>query len=414
MRILLVHNYYGSSAPSGENRVFEAERAMLEKYGEIVETFTRHSDEIRGAKVKEEGEGGQWTCRFLSRAQKLYGLIKGAVCTVANPFAAWALKKKIREFGPDVVHFHNTFPLISPLAIRAAHKSGAKVVMTLHNYRTVCAAGVPTRCGKVCTECFVQSNNQNNQTILPAICHRCYRGSLLATIPLALDIWLYRKRWAKWVDRFICLTPFARDMMISAGFPADKLVVKGNFIQAVGVQIESAERENQVLYVGRLSEEKGVKTLIEAWNLMGENAPVLKIIGDGDSRGVYEGFAKNPRVQFCGQQPHNEVLRAVATAKLVVIPSMCYEGLPTNLMEAFVLGTPCLVSDLGALPSLVGDDRMVFKAGDANALARTVAAFMQRDDWRAVSLRVREMGLARYSEDQNYKMINSIYREVTE
>ena len=106
VRVLLVHNYYGSSAPSGENQVFEAERAMLQRHGVTVDVFTRHSDEIRGTKAKVEGEGEQWTCRFLSKVRKLHGLIKGAVCTVANPFAARALKKKIREFRPDVVHFH--------------------------------------------------------------------------------------------------------------------------------------------------------------------------------------------------------------------------------------------------------------------------------------------------------------------
>ena len=162
MRVLLVHNYYGSSAPSGENQVFEAERAMLQRHGVTVDCFVRHSDEIRIDRPKSTFSLFTFTFYFF---QKAYGLLKGAVCTVANPFAARALKKKIREFRPDVVHFHNTFPLISPLAILAAKRSGAKVVMTLHNYRMVCAAGIPMRGGKVCRECFAiseQSNNPNN------------------------------------------------------------------------------------------------------------------------------------------------------------------------------------------------------------------------------------------------------------
>lgn len=240
-RVLLVHNYYGSTAPSGENKVFEAEKAMLEKRGVCVETYTRCSDEIRNGSVK--------------------GLIKGALCTLANPFAARALTRKIKAFKPEVVHFHNTFPLISPLALRAAHHAGCKVLMTLHNYRTVCAAGVPTRDGKVCSLCL------DKQCVKDAIMHRCYRGNLMATLPLAVNISVYRNRWTKWVDRFIVLSEFQRRKMVECGWPEEKFAVKGNFTK-VGEKpiVPASERKDEILYVGRLSREKGVFTLVEAWD----------------------------------------------------------------------------------------------------------------------------------------------------
>ena len=212
MKILLVHNYYGSSAPSGENKVFEAEKAMLESYGHEVEVYTRHSDEIRGDGRVERVE----TCRLerellaaknaksskdvgrVGGFRKLWGMIKGALCTIGNPFAARAVAKKCREFKPDVVHFHNTFPLISPLVVRAASKY-APVVMTLHNYRTACAAGVPTRDGRVCSLCL------DKKCVWDGIKQRCYRGSLAATLPLAINIALYRRLLPKWVSRFIVL-----------------------------------------------------------------------------------------------------------------------------------------------------------------------------------------------------------------
>ena len=303
VRVLLVHNYYGSSAPSGENQVFEAERAMLQRHGVTVDVFTRHSDEIRGTKAKVEGEGEQWTCRFLSKVRKLHGLIKGAVCTVANPFAARALGRKIQEFKPDVVHFHNTFPLISPLAIRAAIKQ-APVVM--HNYRTVCAAGVPMRGNRVCDACFslvkvIGEGERRGLTVIPALRNRCYRGSFLATLPLALNIWLYRKSWAKWVSRFICLTPFAKEMMTSAGFPQEQVVVKGNFVGnfAGKTRMAGFAEKQGYIFVGRLSDEKGVKTLLDAWRLVVDAVKMkgnrslgrLLIIGDGDQRAEYEKLA---------------------------------------------------------------------------------------------------------------------------
>ena len=206
MRILLAHNYYGSSAPSGENKVFEAEKAMLEKHGHEVEVYTRHSDEIRGGLGGTESLGGLESTKPSkpskpSKLTKLLGLIKGAMCTIGNPFAARAVAEKCREFRPDVVHFHNTFPLISPLAVRAASKY-APVVVTLHNYRMACAAGVPTRDGKVCSLCL------DKRCVCDGIKYRCYRGSLLATLPLAINITLYRRLLPRWVSRFIVLSEF--------------------------------------------------------------------------------------------------------------------------------------------------------------------------------------------------------------
>ena len=140
MKILLVHNYYGSSAPSGENKVFEAEKAMLEKHGHEVAVYTRHSDEIRGTgKISPErserrrrlNAGWEW-----GTVSRIWGIVKGALCTVGNPFAARAVAKKCREFKPDVVHFHNTFPLISPLAVRTARTGevAAKVGVEVNPY----------------------------------------------------------------------------------------------------------------------------------------------------------------------------------------------------------------------------------------------------------------------------------------
>ena len=243
MKILLVHNYYGSLAPSGENKVFEAEKAMLEKHGHEVAVYARHSDEIRCGKA----------------IKRIWGKIKGALCTVGNPFVARAVAKKCREFKPDVVHFHNTFPLISPLAVRAASKY-APVVMTLHNYRMACAAGVPTRDGKVCSLCL------DKRCVCDGIKHRCYRGSLLATLPLALNIAIYRNLLPKWVARFIVLSDFQKRKMVEYGWPEEKIAVKGNFINRIE-RAERVEKKDQIVYVGRLSKEKGVETLIKAFEM---------------------------------------------------------------------------------------------------------------------------------------------------
>ena len=384
MRVLLVHNYYGSSAPSGENRVFEAERDLLVRHGVAVRTFTRRSDEIRGK--------GAW------------GLVKGAFCTVANPFAALRLRRVLRAFQPDVVHFHNTFPLISPLAVWMAKRMGAPVVLTLHNYRSQCAAGAPTRDGRVCADCI------RKQSVGPALRHRCYRSSWAATLPLALNIALYRKALVRWTTKAIALSAFQRDRLRACGWPDGKLVVKGHFVAAATPDEAAGERTGGC-YVGRLSDEKGVRTLLAAWRLLGAEASMLTLVGDGDARADYEARAKGLAVRFAGKLPHAETLAALARARFVVLPSVCWESFGLMVAEAAVRGTPAIVSDVGALPELVqGGGGFVFPSGDAKGLAAAVRRLADEATWREMQAAARAAS-GRYSEEANARQLLAIYRE---
>jgi glycosyltransferase involved in cell wall biosynthesis len=420
MKILLVHNFYGSSAPSGENTVFEAERQMLASYNETVEVFTRHSDEIRGGTIDQK-----WGIK-----KKTWGLLKGALCTIMNPFAARALVKKCREFKPDVVHFHNTFPLISPFAVRAASKC-APVVMTLHNYRMVCAAGIPMRDGMVCRDCFdlkvkscdcligdvaegIKQSQISNQTILPALKHRCYRGSLLATIPLVINIWLYRNLLRHWVSCFIVLSEFQKARMIECGILAEKIAVKGNFVTNQLLSSGHSPRSGAI-YVGRLSDEKGVMAMLHAWKLLGDEAPHLKIIGDGDMRVKYEAeverLAMVEKIEFMGQRSPGIVRRALSESVFSILPSECWETFGLTVVESLIEGTPCVVTDLGALPSIVTNDcGVVCKASDAPGLAAAIRKLMSAD-WNRMSSAAKTRA-AEFSEVKNYQQLVEIYQGV--
>ena len=394
MRILLIHNYYGSSAPSGENKVFEAERAMLEKHGHEVSVYTRHSDEIRGT------GNGEW-----GTVSRIWGMVKGALCTVGNPFTARAVAKKCREFKPDVVHFHNTFPLISPLAVRAASKY-APVVMTLHNYRIACAAGVPTRDGKVCSLCL------DKKCVWDGVKHRCYRGSLIATLPLAINIALYRRLLPKWATRFIVLSEFQKRKMVEYGWPEEKIVVKGNFVSG-GVARGGVEiKKDQIVYVGRLSREKGVETLIEA--LRSLRSLRLKIVGDGVDRQELERLAVGLNIEFVGQRPAAETRRIVSESKALVSPSACWETFGLAAAEAMSVGTPSVVSNVGALPDIVQDGRFgeVFEAGNVEACAAAIKRLLSRPDYDEMCAAARHEAETKYSEEANYKQLMGIYGEV--
>lgn len=399
MRIFYVHNYYRSCIPSGENSVVDAEIEMLRAHGHEVIVFSRTNDAIR--KVPALGP-------FLS-----------LLSIMANPFAANSLGREIRRSRPDIVHVHNLFPLISPLALWVAHRSGAKVVLTLHNYRCVCAAGTPMRGNRVCDDCFrtmaADIGKRRRLSVWPAIKYRCHRGSLIATVPLAVNIWLYRRFWRKWVDRFIVLSEFQRQIMAECGFPLEKLAVKGNFTRMKCSSGVPAQKKDQLLYVGRLSDEKGLRTLLAGWRQFAAHfqSATLVIAGDGCQREEYEAMAKGLHVSFLGMRTHDEVLQLMAESRATVLPSECWETFGMTVLESMQMGTPVIVSNLGALPSLVpcgcGE---VFAAGDATGLAEAIERMWMREDSVEMSENCVRRANELYSEDANYQFQMRLYESV--
>jgi glycosyltransferase involved in cell wall biosynthesis len=390
LRILVVHNYYGSSAPSGENNAVDSEIAMLRRAGHDVHVFTRQSDEIR-----DEG----WR-----------GLFHGGLTYPWNPFEVLRFKKLLRTVKPDVVHVHNTFPLISP-AIFWIIRDSAASVLTLHNYRLVCASAMLLRDGAVCTQCLDKSS------VLPALRYSCYRGSRIATLPIAQSIALHRAigTWQSKVDAFIALTEFQRERLITAGLPASRLHVKANFFSGSPVVVPWHRRNDIALFVGRLSVEKGVEYLIRGWHGLGPGAPPLRIIGDGPLRASLEQLAKSlgaASIEFLGAVPQEVAVREVSQAKLLLVPSIWFEGFPIVLQEAFAAGTPAAVSNIGSLPTIVkdGTNGLVFEARSPNAIADLLGRV-----WGDEALLTRLSAGARasfessYTEASNHRRLMEIY-----
>ena len=388
MRVLLVHNFYGSAAPSGENVVFDAEKAMLLARGHELAEFTRDSDGIRG--------------------QGLWGAAKGAAATPWNPWAARAIRQAVARFQPDVVHVHNTFPLISPAIFHALAGTGVARVLTLHNYRLFCPAAIPMRAGKVCTDCL------DRRSVLPALQHGCYRNSRLATLPLAMNVALHRAAgtWAHQVDAFIALTEFQRQRVVDAGLPASRVHVKPNFYPGTPVVVPWAQRKPYVVFAGRLTAEKGVATLVRAWQLWGPEAPELRILGGGELREELENRAAGLPVRFLGQLGAAAAQQQIAQASLLVLPSECFEGFPMVVREAFAFGTPVAVSDLGPLPSIVthGESGVVFQAANpASLLHELRLAWLTPGLLPQLGRGARAAFEANYTEDANYRMLMSVY-----
>ena len=388
MRVLLVHNFYGAAAPSGENVVFRAEHQLLLDHGHDVETHLRDSDEVRGLGLR--------------------GAVKAAFTVPWNPASVRALREQVRRFQPDVVHVHNTFPLISPAVFHGLEGRCARV-LTLHNYRIFCAAAIPLRNGQVCTKCLDQAS------AWPGLRHACYRGSRLATLPLTASIALHRLAgtWTSQVDAFITLTPFQRDTVVAAGLAAERVHVKPNFYPGRPTPAPWQQRAAYAVFVCRLSAEKGVATLLQAWKLWGENAPELRIVGEGPQRQQLQSMVGDGlRVNFLGQLPAEQAQQQIAGARLLLLPSECYEGFPMVLREAFAFGTPVAVSAIGPLPSLVESGRagLLFEPGSSHSLLDAVRpAWGHTTQLQQLGAQARLCFEQQYTEAANHEQLMAIY-----
>ena len=391
-RVLLVHNHYRSGVPSGENQVVECEGDLLKQKGHQIGEFFRYSD-----KISNKG---------------LRGSIAGALSTPWNPFSASRIKKVVSTFKPDVVHIHNTFPLVSPSIFQAIGPRSARV-LTLHNYRLFCAAAIPMRDGDVCTQCI------DRRSSLPAIRYGCYRNSWLAALPLAFGVSLHRAlgTWTNHVDAFIAITEFQRYLVVKAGLPAELVHVKPNFYSGKSVVIPWKKRMPAVVFAGRLTAEKGVETLVRAWVKWGGSAPELRIIGDGELREPLKYLAaKTPNVpiKFLGQLTRTETREEIAQSRLLVLPSEWFETFGLVILEAFASQTPAAVSNIGPLSTIVrqGKNGVVFPPGDPQSLLNAIqAAWNKEGELELMASGARHTFESLYTEDINYELLMDIYRQ---
>jgi glycosyltransferase involved in cell wall biosynthesis len=396
LKVLLAHNFYGSSAPSGENRVFLSEKELLASHGHSIIEFTRQSDEIR-----ERG---------------FIGELQGALATPWNPFTARKIRQLLKTEKPDILHVHNTFPLLSPAVFHASKGTKTATVLTLHNYRIFCAAAIPMRNSKVCTECL------DTQSVVPALKYGCYRRSYLATIPLALMISLHRRvgTWSEYVDAFIALTEFQREALAEAGLPREKTYVKPHFYADPPNPLPWEEREEKIVYIGRLGVEKGIHVLVNAWKRWKNGAPELEIIGDGQMREDIEKIAGRPSespIRITGQLPFDETQRRLAKAKLLVLPSLCFEGFPMVIREAFALGVPVAASRLGPIPSIIseGKNGILFEPGNAEDIQRRIKDLWgQQGSLSFMGESARAEFERKYTPDVNYQSLVEIYHRAIE
>ena len=386
VRVLLVHNAYQFSG--GEDRAVEADRALLAARGHETKLYLRTYGEVANRKG-------------LARL----GL---AADVVWSRSSYRELRHLIRAWRPNVAHFHNIFPLVSPSAYDACHAEGVPVVQTLHNYRLLCAAGTLLRDGRICELCV-------GRIPWPAVRYSCYRGSRPQSIVMAASIGGHAAlgTWTTKVDAYIALTEFGRSIFVRGGLPEHRLFVRPNAVDAAEPGHYVGPRS--AIFAGRLSPEKGITTLLRAWEDLTEIP--LKIVGGGPLlSSTREQVGRGMRhVEVTGELPHAKVLDMIRRAGMLVFPSVCYESLGYAALEAMSAGIPVVASDIGAQAEVVADgvSGLLFTTGDAASLASAVRRLASSDDLALhLSRGAREAFLQRYSIDTSYQKLMAVYRYV--
>ena len=363
MRILVIHGRYRSAAPSGENIVVDQEGAALRAAGHDVELFERHSDDIAG-----------WS---LPRKAAL------PATTLWNGEVKRDLAAHIVATRPDVVHVHNTFPLISSSVLYACRDAGVPVVATIHNYRLLCAGGGFFRDGEPCHDCSAGRGG-------PALLHGCYRGSRLATLPIVAANLIHRPAWQRLVAAYVFISESQKNLMEDLALPPERVFVKHNFV--VGGELRTKEREHVVTYVGRLDAAKGVPLLMSAWDAFRAENPHsalrLTVVGGGPLEAEVKAWgARHPTVELAGLVSREQVGDMLARSVASVVTSQSEETFGLVAVEAMAAGVASLAPAMGPFPELIthGLDGVLFRAGDAASLAGTFAQ-IDRDPQRFVAM----------------------------
>jgi len=390
MKVLLVHNNYRTSAPSGEDAAVRNERRMLERHGVEVITFERCNDDLDDS--------------------SLFSQTANAINTIWSQRSRSDLHRLLRQSRPDVVHVHNTFAMLSPSVYGACKSEGVPVVQTLHNFRFFCPAALFLRGGKPCEECL-------DKSLLQSVRHRCYRNSIAATATLAAMLAFHRAigTYSNDIDCYITLTQFGRGKAIKGGIAEHKLVVKANFVP--DPPAPGRGEGAYVVYVGRLFEGKGTETLVEAWRHL--PSVRLKILGDGALRPSLEAIAQrdNLNIEFTGVQDRAAVIAAISNAALLIVPSEWYEGFPMVVAESFACGTPVIASRIGSLEELVEDGVTggKFSAGDPEDLAHAIHDILADEtNLRQMRNNARAYFDAHLTEERNFAQLMSIYSDVVD
>ena len=380
MRISILHNQYFNNN-GGEDTVVSTESALLKKHGFKVKT---HQVKNLGSLTLKE------KASFLNLKKD-------------DPKIVDYVTKIFAQDKPDIVHVHNFFFNLGPTLHKAFHALGVPVVQTLHNYRLACVNSQLLREQKTCLECVRPGGSYKGVT------NRCYRDSFQASLAVKLfqNSTIQDPSWINSVKYFICLTEFSRQIFLKTGIPAEKLVVKGNTINPSVSDYESCNKSSDFVYIGRLSPEKGILQLLEAWEKI--NNASLSIIGTGPLEEKIRSIAP-PNVNVIGKLDHSEIYSHLYNAKACVIPSLWFEGFPMVALESLSCATPVITSKNETFKEILGDmhDNFNFEPNNPSTIVSCINAYL-KTNLSLQRARAKQLFEEKYSPELNFKRLIEIY-----
>lgn len=379
-KVLMVHNYY--QIPGGEDTVVANEKKMLEEHGHQVVLYTRHNSELN----------------MLSAGRKL--LLPFS--TIFSMKTYREVKKLIRQEQIEIVHVHNTLNMVSPSVYYAAFHCHVPVVQTVHNFRLICPGATFFRDGQVCEACL-------DQGLLCAVKHKCYRNSRIQTLVCVVSTKIHRMLHTYQKLNYICLTEFNKEKLLHLKqISKEKVFVKPNFVEEAEKIVPYRERKNQVVYVGRLEEIKGIDVLLKAWKLLGEAAPELLLCGRGPLEQWCRSYIEEnhlEKVKQLGFVPNERVRTLMGESKALVLPTQVYEGFPMTIAEAYAGGTPVIGSNLGNTGSLIEEGKSGFKFAP-DSPEELAACVLKLSTLSEESLKPFQK---KYTAKDNYEQLRKIY-----
>ena len=384
-KVLIVHNYY--QVPGGEDTVVKNEKNMLLENGHKVVLYTRHNDEI-----------------------KLRGILGKLMLPFETIFSFKTyreVKKKIKEENIDIVHVHNTLPLISPAVYYSAIHCKIPVVQTIHNFRLLCPGATFTRDNKICEECVEKS-------LICSIKNKCYRGSLIQSIVSAFTLGIHRLigTYNK-VDGYIALTEFNKSKLMKV-VNEDKIFIKPNFMKSYK-RLKKVEKKDYFLFLGRIDELKGIRILVEAWKNI--DSSKLLVAGNGPLENEINQYIKDNNinnVELLGFKQKDEVMRLISCAKALIVPSQWYEGFPMTITESLSMGTPVITGNIGNLSTIINDEEngLLFKYNDIDSLVEKVKIIENNSSLlEQLSIGALNSFNKNYNQIKNYELLINIYKK---
>lgn len=385
MKILLINNFYKSKYPSGENSLFKAESKLLSNKKNNLKIFTKNSDTI---------------------IKKNKNLFFVGLNYIWNFKVQFEINNLLKKFKPNLIHVHNTFPLISYSVLHLKKK--IPIFLTLHNLRIFCASGDLLRNNRVCTICIKQ------KSILPALKFKCYENNFFKTLPIAINIFILRffKILNKKNINIFAFSKFQKKLLIKGGLNKNKIFIKKNFVENNFKHINFSSKKDYVTFSGRLSVEKGVDKLIKCWNIWGVDAPNLKIIGNGPLFEELKNKNSNSKIQFLGLLDRIKTMQIIAYSKMIIFPTQCYEGMPMTILEAFSVKTPVIASNLGPISEIISHNQngVLFKHNNLKSMMSSIKQNWQNKKKLAL---ISEKAFLKYekiySARANYENLLSLY-----